>query len=125
MKKDSDMFQQANSRLFEFAKKNRSNSTKAEEKLWKELKGKKLHGFKFRRQHPIGHFILDFYCHKAKLAIELDGPYHENEEQKQYDELRTKALNDIEIKELRFKNEEVFNNIERVLETIKEQLMSK
>ncbi len=123
MEKEHDMFHQASSRLFEFAKKNRRNSTEAEQKLWNQLKGKKLHGFKFRRQHPIGNFILDFYCHKVKLAIELDGKYHENEEHKEYDRLRTKALKEIEIKELRFKNEEVLNDLENVLKKIKEQLI--
>ena len=81
------MFFGTYSRNFEYARENRMKSTPAEEQLWTELKNKKLKGLKFRRQHPVGIFILDFYCHSAKLAIELDGGYHLSVEQKEYDML--------------------------------------
>ena len=77
--------------LFRFAEKLRANMTEAEKKLWEFLRLKPK-GFKFRRQHPLGRYILDFYCHKAKLAIEIDGKYHELSEQKKLDETRTNEI---------------------------------
>jgi len=78
----------ANSVTFEFAKGMRKLPTKAEEILWERLRNNKL-GFKFRRQQPIENFIPDFYCHKKKLTIELDGAVHYNSESKIYDKVRT------------------------------------
>ena len=95
--------------------------TEAELKLWDAISNKKL-GVKFRRQHPINVFILDFYCHEAQLVIELDGEYHSQFQQKLYDENRTQFLKDIGLHELRFKNEDVINNVDWVLATIKEYL---
>jgi very-short-patch-repair endonuclease len=112
------MFYGASSRLFEYARQNRSKGTPAERKLWEELRAKKNAGLKFRRQHPIGVFIVDFYCHQAKLAIELDGDYHLEEEQRLYDENRTKLLQEAGIHELRFKNEEVMEHVQKVVKTI-------
>ena len=96
--------------------------TEAEERLWTYLSGKKVNGFKFRRQHPINHFILDFYCHEARLSIELDGGYHFTVEQTANDNERTKILEELGLKELRFTNDQVFSDIETVLETIKVHL---
>ncbi len=95
--------------------------TKSEKKLWEYLKGKPL-GFKFRRQHPINTYILDFYCHKKRLSIELDGEYHDSLEQTEKDFDRTKYLNGIGVQELRFKNSEVLKNIETVISSIEEEL---
>jgi very-short-patch-repair endonuclease len=83
-------------------------TTEAELKLWEAIRNKKL-GVKFRRQHPISVFILDFYCHEAQLVIELDGKYHSQFLQKLYDENRSQFLKDIGLHELRFKNEDVIN----------------
>lgn len=97
----------------------RKEETKSEKMLWKELRGKKL-GVKFRRQHPLDKFILDFYAPEIKLGIELDGsPHTENQE---YDNTRTEYLNLHGIKILRFWNSEVENNIDIVLEKIKSVL---
>ncbi|WOK05895.1 endonuclease domain-containing protein [Imperialibacter roseus] len=63
----------------------RKNHTAAENLLWQNLRGRKLGGHKFRRQHPVAGFIADFYCHEAKLVIELDGKIHNLSEQKEYD----------------------------------------
>lgn len=93
--------------------------TPAESRLWDFLKSKQLEGRKFRRQTSIDFFIVDFYCFSEKLAIELDGKHHEIEEIKKQDEERTKILNAYGIKVIRFKNEEVFEEIAKVLETIK------
>jgi very-short-patch-repair endonuclease len=100
----------------------RQTSTEAEEKLWQQLRNRKLKGKKFRRQHPFSGFILDFYCHECKLAIELDGNYHANEEVKEYDAARTQLLNLNGITVLRFWNNEVMNDIEGVLEKISRYL---
>jgi len=71
------MHQNANANTFHKARWLKENETPAEKLLWEQLKGKKLDGFKFRRQHPLGKYILDFYCHTKKLAIEIDGGYHQ------------------------------------------------
>ncbi|MCL4111168.1 UNVERIFIED_CONTAM: hypothetical protein GTU68_038510 [Idotea baltica] len=91
----------------------RSNMTFEELKLWEVLK-KKPFGFKFRRQHPFGIFILDFYCHSKKLSIEIDGDSHDFEEQKAYDIERTKFINDLGVTEIRFTNDEIRNDIQNV-----------
>ena len=84
--------------IFRFAEKLRENMTEEEKKLWEFLR-LKPQGFKFRRQHPFSRYVLDFYCHKAKLAIEIDGMYHELSVQKQLDEARTKEIENYGIKE--------------------------
>ncbi len=101
-----------------YAEENRKNPTEAENVLWEALKAKGI-GAKFRRQHIIGDFIVDFFCNEAKLVIELDGGYHNMPAQMKSDEERTAALNEMGYTELRFKNEEVISNIEAVLKTIK------
>lgn len=83
-------------------------------KLWQRLKGKQLAGAKFRRQYSVDEFVLDFYAHSAKLAIEIDGPTHFTEEAKEYDEYRTKYIEHFGIKIVRFTNEDVYRNIEGV-----------
>ncbi len=74
-KQKQNMSYHANYRVFQFAAENRKQPTEAEALLWERLRNKQLKGAKFRRQHPIGNFILDFYCHAAKLGVELDGSY--------------------------------------------------
>ena len=108
--------------LFQNARELREKMTLAEQILWEELRMKKLDGFKFRRQHPIGIYILDFYCHAKKLGIELDGGYHDDENQKKLDEQRTEILNKQHVKIIRFKNEEVINQIDLVLGKIRTEL---
>lgn len=95
------------------AKLLRSKMTLAETILWSKLKGKQFHELRFRRQHPINIYIVDFYCHSLKLVIELDGEIHKN--QIEYDNLRTKDLNMYGLKVVRFNNSEIENNIEKVL----------
>ncbi|MCL5994855.1 MAG: endonuclease domain-containing protein, partial [Chloroflexi bacterium] len=67
----------------------RQQQTDAEKHLWRLLRDRQFHGAKFRRQHPIGNYILDFYCHEAKLAIELDGSQHAEPDQAAHDAVRT------------------------------------
>ncbi|MFT4761910.1 MAG: very-short-patch-repair endonuclease [Paraglaciecola sp.] len=117
-----EMHQMASTKMFEYAKKLRENMTKAEIALWEELRAKKLDDLKFRRQHPIGIYILDFYCHAKRLSIELDGGYHKNEEQRKFDKERTFHLKEVLIDEIRFRNEEVLTNIPKVLNEIRQKL---
>ena len=93
--------------------------THAETILWGHLKGSRL-GTKFRRQHPLGIYIADFYSHQFKLIIELDGSVHNLPEVVANDIERQKNLEQDGFKFLRFKNNEVFNNLENVLNTIKQ-----
>jgi very-short-patch-repair endonuclease len=103
---------------FQNARELRKTETDAEKKLWQVLRNRQLKGRKFRRQHAIDNYILDFYCHECKLAIELDGGIHDLNENKQYDAARTDTLNELQITVLRFRNEEVMNGVEKVLERI-------
>lgn len=108
------MFEGAPPRLFRYAKANRHKPTPAESKLWDELKGSQLGGYKFRRQHPVGNYILDFYCHRKKLAIELDGGYHLRTEQQIGDMHKTTVLTELGITVIRFPNDQVLENTAKV-----------
>ena len=119
---DDGMWKGAPSDSFSKAQFLRRNETKAEKLLWEKLRNNQLEGLKFRRQHPINIYIADFYCHKFKLIIELDGDYHDQEEQKQKDEVRTEVLRLNDLKIIRFKNEEVEQDINQVLITIKNKI---
>ena len=96
----------------------RSNLTPSEAELWKHLRSSQLEGYKFRRQHSIGNYILDFYCTSKKLAIELDGDIHFHYAAEQADLERDQILQDLGIKVLRFENKDVFENLEAVLQEI-------
>jgi very-short-patch-repair endonuclease len=98
----------------------RQNASDAERLLWQQLSGRKLDGFKFSRQIPIGRFICDFICRMEKLVIELDGRQHDG--QMEYDEFRTRQLELLGYRVLRFSNDEVFRNLEGVLMTIRAAL---
>jgi very-short-patch-repair endonuclease len=102
----------------------RSSASNAEKRLWSCLRNRQLLGFKFRRQHPVGRFIVDFYCHEARLAIEIDGGQHAEEHQSAYDARRTELLQAKGIRVIRFWNNEVLQNLEGVLETIVATLCS-
>lgn len=105
--------------LKDFAKKMRfAKSTEVENKLWEELSGKKLSGYKFRRQHIIGNFIADFVCLKENLIIEVDGLIHQVPENKISDEERTKWLNSEGYRVVRFTNEEILFKTEKTLNRI-------
>lgn len=96
----------------------RNHATEAEKILWSCLKNGTL-GYKFIRQYSIEGYVVDFYCPRVKLAIEIDGGIHRNLEQKNYDQYRTKLLNAWGIKLIRFWNWEVKNNLSQVLNKIK------
>ena len=107
-------------KLYEYGRELRRASTEAEKLLWQELRNKKLGGLKFRRQHPLDKFIADFYCNEKKLVIELDGDVHDKKINKEYDEARTIMFSELGVTVLRFRNEEVINDIESVLKQISE-----
>jgi methylmalonyl-CoA mutase cobalamin-binding domain/chain len=105
--------------LLERARELRKNATDAEQLLWKILRNRGFHDAKFRRQHPKEGFILDFYCHEAKLCVELDGSQHNEDEQVKYDEERTKILFERkDIRVIRFWNSDVLNKTEDVLNVL-------
>lgn len=96
----------------------RNNSTSAEKYLWPFLKSKQVFGRKFRRQHGIGHYIVDFYCASEKLIVELDGEVHDHPEQIIHDRRRDRYLKELGFKILRVNNELVFCNVPEVLRLI-------
>ncbi len=106
----------------EFRKTLRNSMTAAECVLWQSLKGRQLVGKKFRRQMSIGRYIVDFYCPEARLVIELDGERHFSITMDEYEAERTKYLEQEGLKVIRFENKELYDNLGRVLETIKQAL---
>ncbi|MFA4831104.1 MAG: endonuclease domain-containing protein [Patescibacteria group bacterium] len=116
-------FKQYKQLINERARQLRNNPTPAEAKFWEDLRRRQFCGLKFLRQHPIlflannrVHFFLtDFYCHKYKLIIEIDGDIHDKKEQQEYDLMREETLKEMGFKILRFKNEEVVQNIDLVI----------
>jgi leucyl-tRNA synthetase len=107
--------------LLQKAKANRKNYTETEDIIWQELRNRKLES-KFRRQHPIDKFITDFVCLEHKLIVEIDGEYHNSNEQQELDNARTVVLRLNGFKVIRFTNKEVKNNLDSVLEKIKQEL---
>ncbi len=111
--------------LKEFRKELRKNPTKAESQLWKALQKNQLEGRKFRRQHSIGNYIVDFYSSKEKLIVELDGQVHDNFVNEEYDRKRTEYLESLGLKVLRFENYLVFEQLDMVLEAIRAEFKQK
>ncbi|MDH3976706.1 MAG: endonuclease domain-containing protein [Deltaproteobacteria bacterium] len=100
----------------------RNGATSAEKKLWACLQRSALEGHKFRRQHSVGAYILDFYCPAERLAIELDGDSHFTDEAIEYDNERTGYLNGLNIRVLRFMNSDIYDNLDSVCERILEEI---
>ena len=116
-----DMFYKAHPLIFQKAEELGNNPTDAENYLWNFLREKQL-GIKFRRQHPASIYVLDFYAHKIKLAIEVDGSIHSLEDVKRNDAERQKHLKELGIYFLRFSNKEVLFEIEKVIEIVKAKI---
>lgn len=102
-----------------FRKELRNNLTPAEARFWKAVQNKNVEGRKFRRQHSVGNYILDFYCPSVRLAVELDGEVHFNDAAREHDYERRLFLGCYDIKVLRFENRLVFEDLEWVLGVIK------
>jgi very-short-patch-repair endonuclease len=98
--------------------------TEAEIMVWDKLKNRQVFNARFRRQHPIGIFIVDFYCHEFKLAIEIDGEIHLEKEVIDYDDGRTHDIEKLGVRILRFTNDQVYNNIDVVLQEIRQVISS-
>ncbi len=111
--------------LKDFAKQNKHNPTKAESILWESLRAKQLGEYKFRRQHIISQYIADFICIKKQLIIEVDGKIHQHPENAESDAVRAEALKELGFEVLRFTNEEVINDLSKVLTTIESALKTR
>lgn len=102
----------------------RKNMTKPEEIFWNKVRNKQFHNLKFRRQHSIWRYILDFYISELKLCIEIDGDNHFDENWKSYDEVRTEFLKSVWIKVIRYTNKEITENIYWVIEDLENKIKS-
>ena len=109
-------------RLIGYAKELRTRSTDAERLLWRHLRAKRMDGLKFRRQHPMGKYIVDFVCLEKKIVIELDGGQHTEPAAEAYDGLRDNRLEKQGYRVLRFWDNDVLLNIQGILEAIREHV---
>ena len=107
------MNQRSIPKAYQRARELRQEMTGVEQILWGRLRNRGLDGWKFRRQHPLGPFIVDFYCHAAGLVVELDGGYHQ--QQAEYDEVRDQVLAARGLRVLRIRNQEVIDDLPGVL----------
>ena len=103
----------------------RKESTPAELVLWEALRSSRLDGIKFRRQHAVGPYILDFYCVSHTLAIEVDGSGHDQDDQQRYDQERSEYLHALGIQIIRFRNEQIIHDLPAILAIIRQTLKNK
>ena len=113
---DKTMYFRATPEIMNNARMLRENMTACEKILWERLKGKQILGLRFRRQHPIFIFIVDFYCHEARLVVEIDREIHD--QQTEYDDGRTAEMEQFYIEVIRFRNYEIEQDIENVINKI-------
>ena len=106
-------------------RKLRDGAPEAESRLWQQLKGKRVGDYKFRRQFGVGFYILDFYCPALKLAIEIDGPSHDDDDAQEYDAIRQQAIEALGIRFLRFTNADIYDRLEGVLVSISSSIEEK
>jgi very-short-patch-repair endonuclease len=111
--------------LLEYARKMRARSTDAEKRLWRILRNRRCGGFKFRRQVPIGRYIIDFYCHEAKLVVEADGGQHSEATTAARDAVRTEFLKAQGIRVVRFWDHDILRDSDCVREMIYRALISR
>lgn len=121
---DDSMWKGARPEIFRRAEYLRNNPTEAEKLLWEKLNCDPFKIYHFRRQHPIHYFIADFYSHQLKLVVELDGGYHENTQQQKKDQLRTEQIKFQGLNVIRFTNQEVIHDMEKVLKILSEKIDS-
>jgi very-short-patch-repair endonuclease len=115
---ERNMFYGASRNTFEKARILRKSITVAEKLLWSELRNRKQFKARFKKQHPIDIFIVDFYCHELRLVIEIDGAIHLEEDVNEYDLGRTADLEKLGIKIIRFTNNQLFTELEAVVHII-------
>ena len=111
-----------NGNLKQLSRELRKNMTDAERHLWAKIRMKRLKGYQFYRQKPIGDYIVDFFCPRVKLVIEVDGGQHFSDEMTEYDRIRNEYLSNLGLRVLRFTNTEVLKNIAGVVESIEEKI---
>jgi len=111
-----------NRNLKQYSRQLRENMTDAERHLWAQIRMKQLKGYQFYRQKPIGDYIVDFFCPRAKLVIEVDGSQHFSDEMTEYDRIRNEYLSSLGLRVLRFTNIDVLTHIKRVVESIIENI---
>jgi len=111
-----------NKNLKQHSRELRENMTDAEKHLWAKIRMKQHKGCQFYRQKPIGDYIVDFFCPRAKLVIEIDGSHHAVGETMEYDRIRDDYLNSFGLRVLRFTNTEVLTHTEGVIERIEEEI---
>ncbi len=121
--REQEMYFGASPKIIQRASELRKIMTPAEKALWQELRNRKIANAKFRRQHPVKYFVLDFFCYEKRLAIELDGSVHDQEYTKERDINRTCELEQLGIKVIRFSNDDIFKTMNEVLQKIKEELV--
>ena len=119
---EAGFFYGAKPDTFDKARQLRKNLTEAEKKLWSQLKMGAVYNLHFRHQHPINRFIADFYCHAVKLVIEVDGGIHSLQNRREYDQGRDYFMNEIGLNVIRFTNEQVMNECNKVLFAIKKEV---
>ena len=112
-----------NRNLKQHSRQLRENMTDAERHLWAKIRMKQLKGYQFYRQKPIGDYIVDFFCPRAKLIIEVDGSHHLVGEKIEYDKIRDEYLSSLGLRVLRFTNADVLMHIEGVIESIEEEIV--
>jgi very-short-patch-repair endonuclease len=117
-----DMHAGAKPELFRYAQAMRKNPTAGEKALWNILRKFRYKGYIFRRQHPVDIFIADFYCHKLKLIIEVDGGVHNSDQAIEYDDGRSGELEKYGLKIIRFTNDEVLNETDKVIFQIQDYI---
>jgi len=105
-------------KLKQLSKRLRDNMTDAENRLWERIRMRQIKGYHFYRQKPVGDYIVDFFCPRAKLVIEIDGSHHVVGETIEYDRIRDDYLSSLGLRVLRFANNDVLNNTEGVVERI-------
>ena len=113
-----------NPKLKELARQLRNNATKSEIRLWQRLKRNQMYGYDFHRQKPIDEFIVDFFCNTLQLAIECDGYSHEILEVWEKDKRKTKILNNLGVRVLRFSDHQIMNDLENVLRAIEDYIIT-
>ncbi len=111
-----------NGNLKQLSRELRKNMTDAERHLWAKIRMKQLKGYQFYRQKPIGDYIVDFFCPRAKLVIEVDGSQHFSDELTEYDRIRDEYLSSLGLRVLRFTNTDVLTHIEGVVESIEKEI---
>jgi len=111
-----------NSNLKQRSRQLRENMTDAERHLWAKIRMKQLKGYQFYRQKPIGDYIVDFFCPRARLVIEVDGSQHFSDEMAEYDRIRNAYLSSLGLRVLRFTNIDVLTHTEGVVESIIENI---